>query len=69
MKVTRLKKGYRITLSDSEFEALDLLVEHGAADFEGEDLSQHPIRPHVKRVIRSGTFSRQSPLTITEDRR
>ena len=40
MKITRLKRGYRISLNDGEFEALSLLVEHGieARGEQGDEL-------------------------------
>lgn len=69
MKVTRLKKGYRLRLSDTEFEALATLVEHGQADLCGEDLTQHPLARRVATCIESGTFSAMDAMGIDEDRR
>lgn len=37
MKITRLKRGYRIRLSDSEFSALQAMVSLGEAYMEGMD--------------------------------
>jgi hypothetical protein len=69
MKITRLRNGYRIRLSDTEFEALAVLVDHGQADLTGEDLDQHPIPKRVASCIQTGTFSVLNPLAVDEDRR
>jgi hypothetical protein len=64
MKVTRLKRGYVIRLNDTEYEALDQIVAHGEAEFQGVD-------PHkeygIPKRIANAMFDLH--LTIDEDRR
>lgn len=40
MKITRLKRGYRIRLSDTEFHALTEVVEQGLSDIQGVDMHE-----------------------------
>ena len=70
MKITRLKRGFHINLSDGEFEALNQLVAHGMACFEGEDPYEwdHMTRG-AKHHIFKGTFSHLTAMLIGEDRR
>jgi hypothetical protein len=69
MKITCLKRGYRISLSDSEFEALSLLVEYGAeADEEQRDQFLALASPGAKRALK-GRFALREPMEIDEDRR
>jgi len=53
MKITRLRKGYRINLSDSEFEALCLLVQHGESDIDGVSraIDLGFVSPAAKRAL------------------
>lgn len=37
MKITRLKRGYRINVSDSEYEVLNSLIVDGFMTYEGDD--------------------------------
>jgi hypothetical protein len=37
MKVTKLKRGWRIRLNDTEYAALVEIVAHGEAEFQGVD--------------------------------
>ena len=66
MKVTRLKRGYRIHLSDSEYRALCLLVNEGIEGFAPNDWSG--MGPSEKVACRR-TFSRVDCLDIDDDRR
>jgi hypothetical protein len=68
VKVTKLKRGYVIRLSDSEFGALEYLVQLGQTDLEGEDLSWHPLTPAVKRAI-NGRFMERAAMAVDDDRR
>jgi hypothetical protein len=69
MKVTRLKRGYRIGLNDGEFEALALLVEHGieARDEQGDEFLE-AASSAAKRAFK-GRFAHGEPMEIDEDRR
>ena len=70
MKVTRLKKGYRINLSDYEYSLLaeEMIPEAmGATTFIDEDWGHlHPAEQRICREINDGT---RDWFAITEDRR
>ena len=69
LHVTRLKRGWRIHLTDNEMAALRACVDHGMADFVDPDQSSH-LPNGVKRVLRSPRWqSIEGPLSIDEDRR
>ena len=69
MKITRLKRGYRISLSDGEFEALSLLVDHGVSASVGEgDEFLATASPAAKRAFK-GRFALREPTEVDEDRR
>lgn len=68
MKITRLKRGYRINLSDSEYQALCQLVSWGTGEWEG--LSQWDLDcldPMVKRGLHS--FDSHACMAVTDNRR
>lgn len=70
MKITKLKRGYRVTLSDGEFDALDHLVALGMADVAGDELNQTVnLSPGGRRAIISGRFSMLAAMHVDEDRR
>lgn len=67
MKIVRLQAGYRITLSDSEFEALQLMLSN--PDALERDAHEH-LSNSAKAVIRREPFtSIGGPLVVTENRR
>lgn len=63
MRVTKLKRGYRIRLSDTEFEALRELVGFGLADIQVSDPGEFSIPKRVANAM-DGFF-----LGVDEDRR
>jgi hypothetical protein len=69
MQVIRLKRGHRITCTDSEFHALSLMVDIGRES--ASDPKKHAHLPGMaKNALRSETFtSPEGPLKITDDRR
>ena len=74
MKITRLKRGYRINLSDSEYAALVHLIGLGQGDMEGMNESDWEYLGEDddgKAIIRGwdATFSRIAPMVVTDDRR
>lgn len=70
MKITRLKKGYRIAVTDTEFEALSFLVMHGQGDMEGVDpKKEHGLHGRVARLLTDGRFGEHRAMRIDEDRR
>lgn len=69
MKITRLKRGYRISLSDAEFGVLAYLAGDGQCGLNGEDLNNYPLSAAEKAVIRRGRFSEIDAMRIDEDRR
>jgi hypothetical protein len=75
MKVTRLKKGYRINLSDSEMSVLTKVFGEGAGlgivelFLEYDDADLWDWTPAEKAVIRKIPNVREDWFNITEDRR
>ena len=70
MKITRLKRGYRLRLSDSEFDALEFLVNHGQADWGTVSTEEYTtMPPAVRRVLDFGRLSEIGWARIDEDRR
>ena len=69
MNVSRLKRGWRIHLTDNEMEALRTAVEHGMSDFVDPGQSD-PYPNGVRRTLRSARWqSIEGPLSIDDDRR
>jgi hypothetical protein len=69
MIVTRLKRGWRIHLTDNEMDALKECVEHGMADFT-ETSHTDPLPNGVRRTLRSDRWqSIDGPLSTDDDRR
>ena len=70
MKVTRLRVGVRLQVSDGEFEALGCLTEL-AVPLVRDKRNQNGLTPRAKRAIRSPRFTQGGgPLfTVDEDRR
>jgi len=74
MKVTRLKKGYRINLSDTEMSVLTRVFGEGAGSGMVEDLLEFDENlwdwtPAEQAVIRKLPAVREHWLDTTEDRR
>ena len=70
MKITRLKRGYRINVSDTEFSllAVEMIPEAmGATTFVDEDWGHlNPAEQRICREISNGT---RDWWVVTEDRR
>jgi hypothetical protein len=69
VKIVRLKKGYRIRLSDSEFKAIGSLVSLGEAYMEGMDDTE---RDDTERDMGRATFIKVTgpgSWAVDEDRR
>lgn len=66
MKITRLKRGYAIRLSDGEFEALFHIVMLGKADVDDTGFANLSLA--ARRAI-SGRLSDIAALRVDEDRR
>ncbi len=49
MKITRLKRGYRINMSDIEFQLYQRLLDAGMADMHDPDL-EDPIERYYDRI-------------------
>jgi hypothetical protein len=69
MKIIRLRRGYRISLNDGEFEALSLLVDHGMQAYaeQGDEFLAGE-SPAAKRAFK-GRFALNEPWLVDEDRR
>ena len=69
MKIIRLKRGYRISLSDGEFGALSLLVEYAIErrEEQGDDFFA-AASTATKRAFK-GRFAVREPMEVDEDRR
>jgi len=66
MKITRLKRGYRINMSDIEFELYVRLIDAGSADMQDPNLND-PIERYYDRI--NGTEKISSWFQIADDRR
>lgn len=69
MKIVRLKKGYRITLSDSEFDLISGLVDDGIMTYRGDDSAYEA---YISAAQKSAWTRREKggPLMrVDEDRR
>ncbi len=71
MKVTRLKKGLRINLSDAEWAVLFRTVSEGmaAADWTEGGWQRDHIPPDEKRIMTEATMGNRPWMVVTEDRR
>tara|TARA_R100000329_G_scaffold139944_1_gene121978 strand:+ start:245 stop:451 length:207 start_codon:yes stop_codon:yes gene_type:complete len=66
MKITRLKKGYRISMSDTEFQLYLRLIDAGMADMHDPDLDD-PIERYYDRI--NSTEKISDWVVVAEDRR
>lgn len=66
MKITRLKRGYRINMSDIEFQLYVRLIDAGQADMHDPNLND-PIERYYDRI--NGTSKISSWFQIADDRR
>ncbi len=66
MKITRLKRGYRINMSDIEYELYQRLIDAGMADMQEPDLDD-PIERYYDRI--NGTEKITDWVVVAEDRR
>ena len=66
MKITRLKRGYRINMSDIEFQLYQRLIDAGMADMHEPDLDD-PIERYYDRI--NGTEKISAWVVVAEDRR
>ncbi len=67
MKITRLKRGYRIHMSDIEFELYIRLINSGMEDMGNYDDQLDLVQTYYKRI--NGTEKISSWYQIAEDRR
>lgn len=69
MKITRLKRGYRIRMNDGEFNAVGHLISLGEAYMEGMDEVEHD---DTVREMGRATFAKitgSGSWAVDEDRR
>lgn len=66
MKITRLKRGYRINMSDIEFQLYMRLIDAGMTDMHDPDLDD-PIERYFDRI--NGTEKISDWIVVAEDRR
>ncbi len=71
MKVTRLKKGYRINLSDAEWAVLTRTMDEGmgAADWTEGGWQRDHIPSDEKRIMTEAAMGKRCWMVVTEDRR
>ncbi len=74
MKVVRLKKGYRISVTDAEFEVLNSLIVDGFMMHEGTDVDVSDQWPPAQkaaltRMLRKSENNMQILRSIDDDRR
>lgn len=66
MKITRLKRGYRINMSDIEYGLYLRLIDAGMADMQEPDLDD-PIERYYDRI--NGTEKISAWVDVADDRR
>ena len=71
MKITRMKKGYIIRLSDTEMAVLERTVREGmgAADWEAGGWQRGHLPPAEQRIMTEVQTMKRDWMVITEDRR
>tara|TARA_R100000030_G_scaffold70219_1_gene53883 strand:+ start:362 stop:574 length:213 start_codon:yes stop_codon:yes gene_type:complete len=69
MKITRLKKGYVIRVTDAEFSVLDITMQEGMGSGMWIDLDHGHLSPAEKRIINEVSDSKRDWMVITENRR
>jgi hypothetical protein len=70
MKVTRLKKGYRIAMTDAEFALIRGLVSDGANTYQGDETAYNDyLTPQDKRTWTRLENTRGGLMVIDEDQR
>ncbi len=69
MKITRLKKGYVIRVTDAEFEVLNITMQEGMGSGMWIDLDHGHLSPAEQRIINEVGESKRDWMVITEDRR
>lgn len=70
MRITRLRRGYRVRLSDAEFEALCFIVRQGQEElnnFVEEDLG-HLSLP-AREALSTDRFQSDKTMKVDDDRR
>jgi hypothetical protein len=70
MKITRLQKGYRINVSDSEMALLHISVEEGMGSAMWEEGWQRShIPPEQRRIMTEIQRGQRDWMVVTNDRR
>ncbi len=69
MKITRLKKGYVIRVTDTEFSVLDITMQEGMGSGMWVDFDHGHLLPAEQRIINEVGERKRDWMTITEDRR
>lgn len=69
MKITRMKKGYVIRVTDTEFDVLDITVQEGMGSGMWIDLDHGHLSPAEQRIINEVSDSKRDWMVITENRR
>lgn len=68
MRITRMKKGYIIRLSNTEMDVLQQTVEEGMGSGMWHGENQH-MEPSERRIMTEVQTQKRDWMTITEDRR
>ena len=69
MKITRMKKGYVIRVTDTEFSVLSALTDEGMGASFWVDGGSEYMPPAEQRVITEAQSQKRPWMQITEDRR
>jgi len=69
MKITRMKKGYVIRVTDTEFGVLSELMREGMGSGMWEDGDYKHLPPAEQRIITEAQNFKRPWIQITEDRR
>jgi len=69
MKITRLKKGYVIRVTDTEFSVLDITMQEGRGSGMWVDEDNGHMKPAEQRIITEVNSNKRDWMVVTEDRR
>ena len=69
MKITRLKKGYVIPVTDTEFDVLDITMQEGMGSGMWVDKDYGHLSKAEQRIINEVQGQKRHWMKITEDRR
>lgn len=68
MKITRLKKGYVIRVTDTEFDVLQTTMDEGMGSSLWDEKENGHLSPAERRIITEVCTQKRDWMVVTEDR-